>query len=63
MFVGEIIVRVVMIDFAPWFVVANVCHALGLTNPSEVIRDLEEDEKRISSTKTKRGLCEVIVVS
>ena len=60
---GEIIVRVVMIDAMPWFVAADVCRALGLTNPAEVVRGLEEDEKRISSADTKRGVREVIVIS
>jgi prophage antirepressor-like protein len=30
----------------PWWIVADVCDLLGLTNPTEAIRALDEDEKR-----------------
>ena len=39
-------VRVVMIDGEPWFVAADVCRVLGLTNPTVAIESLDEDEKR-----------------
>jgi prophage antirepressor-like protein len=63
LFDGEIIVRVLIIDSSPWFVAADVCRALGLTNPTEVVRGLKEDEKRLTSIDTKRGLRDVIVIS
>ncbi|MEV7180623.1 Bro-N domain-containing protein [Kitasatospora sp. NPDC093679] len=34
-------IRVVMIDGEPWFVTADVCRILGLTNPSEAVRSLD----------------------
>ena len=38
-------VRVVMRDGEPWFVAADVCLALGLSNPSEALRSLDSDER------------------
>lgn len=40
---GEI--RTVTIDNEPWFVAADVCNALELSNPSMVISRLDEDER------------------
>ena len=37
--------RVVERDGAPWFVVADVCKALEIGNPSQAIARLEDDEK------------------
>ena len=42
-------VRVVMIDGDPWFVAADVCAALNLSNPSMAVAGLDDDEKRVSS--------------
>jgi len=42
-------VRVVMIDGDPWFVAADVCAALNLSNPSMAVSGLDDDEKRVSS--------------
>lgn len=39
--------RVVMIDAEPWFVVADVCAVLGIKNPSDAIKSLDEDEIRL----------------
>ncbi|MQM39672.1 hypothetical protein KBTX_03702 [wastewater metagenome] len=38
-------IRVVTIDGEPWFVAADVCRVLGLTNPAVAIRPLRMDEK------------------
>ena len=38
-------VRVVLRDGEPWFVAVDVCNVLGLTNPTVVLLDLEEDER------------------
>lgn len=38
-------VRTVVKDGEPWFVVKDVCDVLGLTNPSESIKALDNDEK------------------
>lgn len=41
LFEGEITVRVVWRNGALWFVAADVCRALGLTNPAETVRHLD----------------------
>ena len=38
-------VRIVEKDGAPWWVAKDVCDVLGLTNPTESIKSLDEDEK------------------
>ncbi|WP_304430171.1 BRO-N domain-containing protein [Faecalibaculum rodentium] len=42
---GEQQVRTVLVDDAPWWVLADVCKALGLTTSSRVAERLDEDEK------------------
>lgn len=42
---NENAVRVIMKDDQPWFVAKDVCDALELTNPTEAIRPLDDDEK------------------
>lgn len=37
-------VRTIMIDGDPWFVAADVCAVLGIANPSDAIRNLDDDE-------------------
>jgi prophage antirepressor-like protein len=37
-------VRVILRDGEPWFVAKDVCDILGLGNPSEALRNLDEDE-------------------
>lgn len=52
------LVRTVMIDDAPWFVAKDVCAALDLTNPTEALKTLDDDEKntlRISEGIPNRG--------
>lgn len=39
-------VRVVLVNGDPWFVAADVCKALGLSNPTKAVSSLDEDEKR-----------------
>lgn len=38
-------VRVVSIDGEPWFVVADVCAALGMQNPTQATEKLDDDER------------------
>ena len=45
LFEGESLVRIVTRDGEPWFVAADVCRALGLTNPSKVVDALDDDER------------------
>jgi len=63
LFEGEITVRVIKREGAPWFVAVDVCRALGLSNPAETVRCLDEDERGISTTDTNAGTREVVVVS
>lgn len=63
LFEGEVTVRVIDRDGELWFVAADVCRALGLTNPTETVRGLDDDEKGISTTDTLRGNQEVVVIS
>ncbi|WP_293372310.1 BRO family protein, partial [Nevskia sp.] len=39
------LVRVVERDGEPWFIAADVCAALGIQNPSQVVARLDEDER------------------
>jgi len=63
LFEGEITVRVIERDGVPWFVATDVCRALGLSNPAETVRSLDDDEKGISTTDTLGGHQEVVVIS
>ena len=38
-------IRTTMVDGDPWFVAADVCQALGLTNPRDAISILDDDER------------------
>lgn len=38
-------VRVIMMGDSPWFVAADVCDALGILNPSDALKRLDDDEK------------------
>lgn len=50
-------VRVLMIDGEPWFVVKDLCKTLDISNPSQALSRLDEDEKRSLSYS------EVIILS
>lgn len=63
LFEGEVTVRVIDRDGVPWFVATDVCRALGLSNATETVRGLDEDEKGISTTNTLGGHQEVVVIS
>lgn len=60
------LVRTVMVDNVPWFVAKDVCAALELTNPTEALRVLDEDEKntlRISEGIPNRGNPNMNIIS
>jgi prophage antirepressor-like protein len=38
-------IRVAVIDDKPWFILADVCQALGIENPEEVTWELDDNEK------------------
>ena len=46
-------------DGRPWWVAADICAILGLSNPTEVVRALDDDEKstlRISEGGPERNI-------
>ena len=47
----------------PWFVLADVCAILELSNPSMVASRLDEDEKGISQTYTLGGMQNMTIIS
>lgn len=56
-------VRVVGTWDQPWFVAKDVCDALGLSNPTEAVRGLEDDEKGLRITETLGGPQQLVVVN
>lgn len=59
-------VRTVLINCEPWFVAADVCRALEIANPSQVITRLDADEKMntlISNEGIRRGNPNMTIVS
>jgi len=54
--------RVVTRDGEPWFVAADVCAALTLTNSRMALERLEKDEKGVSSIDTLGGTQKMIVI-
>jgi len=43
--------RVILINDQPWFVATDVCTALGLTQPTNSIRSLDDDEATLTTIK------------
>ncbi|MFL5811495.1 MAG: Bro-N domain-containing protein [Flavisolibacter sp.] len=43
-------IQIELINNEPWFLAKDVCDILGLTNPTESLRTLDEDEKLTSET-------------
>lgn len=56
-------VRVVDIDGEPWFVAADVCRVLDLSNPSKACADLDDDEKGLTNSYTPGGTQEMRVIN
>lgn len=52
---GKIPVRTVMLDGEPWWVLADVCRVLNLTNSRKVAERLDEDEKGVTQIYTPGG--------
>ena len=46
-----------------WFAAADVCRVLGLGNPAEAVRSLDDDEKDISNADTLGGPQRAVVIS
>lgn len=56
-------VRTVERDGEPWWVLADVCNALGLSQPSRVASRLDEDEKGVTKTHTPGGEQELTIIN
>lgn len=52
---GDRPVRTVLVDGEPWFVAADVCAVLGLTNITEALRGLDQDEFRTTEVVDSAG--------
>lgn len=55
LFEGECLVRVVTRREAPWFVAADVCKVLALTNPSKAVDGLDPDEVALYTLTNGEG--------
>ncbi|WP_312905379.1 BRO-N domain-containing protein [Stutzerimonas nitrititolerans] len=55
--------RVVIIDGEPWFVAADVCAAINITNYRNAVEKLDADEKGVHSMDTLGGAQEMLVVN
>ena len=56
-------VRVVMHNGEPWFVAKDVCDCLELTNTSQTISYLDDDEKGVTTNYTPGGKQEMSMIS
>ena len=56
-------VRVVDVNGEPWFVAKDVCECLELTNTSQTLSYLDDDEKGITTNDTPGGQQEMSIVS
>lgn len=48
-------VRAEVRDGEPWFVAADVCAALGITNSRDAVAGLDDDEKGVGTADTLGG--------
>ena len=56
-------VRTIQLDGDPWFVAADVCDVLGLSNPSQALSYLDRDERRLITNEAWRTNGNMAVVS
>ena len=56
-------VRTTMIDGEVWFVAKDVCDILEIVNPSDAVKDFDEDEKGIANIYTPGGMQAMTVIS
>ena len=56
-------VRVVDVNGEPWFVARDVCECLELTNTSQTLSYLDDDEKGITTNDTPGGMQEMSIIS
>ncbi len=46
-----------------WFVAKDVCDILEIVNPSDAVKDFDEDEKGIAKIYTIQGMQDMTVIS
>jgi prophage antirepressor-like protein len=57
-------VRTVTIDGEPWWVAGDVCGVLNISNPSQAIVSLEDDEKStISNSESRNGGGNILIIN
>lgn len=56
-------VRVFMNGKIPWFVAADICHALEINNPRQALTRIDDDEKGVILTDTLGGKQNVNVIN
>lgn len=56
-------IRTMLRDEQPWFVAADVCRVLDLSNPSMACEGLDDDEKGISTADTLGGSQKMLTIS
>lgn len=57
------LVRAILRDGEPWFVLADVCKVLDIRNPRDAATRLDDDEKGVATTDTLGGPQEMLIVS
>ncbi len=62
-FAPGISLRSITKDDEPWFPVSDVCQALSISNPSQAVGKLEDDEKALTSMNTVGGQQQVLIVN
>lgn len=55
--------RVIVINDEPWFVAADVCHALAIVNYNDAVRNLDDDEKGVGTIDTLGGKQKISIVN
>jgi len=56
-------VRVMDQNGKPWFVLADVCKVLAISNPSQAATRLDDDEKGIITTDTPSGDQQMLIIN
>lgn len=56
-------IRCFIIEDTPWFLAKDVCDCLGLTNPSEMLKHMDDDEKGIINSDTLGGKQNMLIIN
>lgn len=56
-------IRTLQINGDPWFVGADVCHALSVSNSRDALSRLDDDEKGVGTTDTLGGPQRAIIIN